>query len=94
MIPFGAAVAACNVIRKRNEKEDKKSAKLRKKTSQIELNIDDDNVRLNFNVVQDFDWARAAWAIINVCKEKGQIENLKQIITDNSLDVNDDFYKK
>ena len=32
------------------------------------------------SVVSEFDWARAAWAMIKACEEKGQGDNLRKIL--------------
>ena len=74
--PLGILASACNIIKCSKEGKNKKGTPI----TTIELQIDDESIKVDFSVVSDFDWARAAWTLINVCKERGQIENLKKIV--------------
>lgn len=87
MVPFGAIIAACSTIRKNSESYNEKRPFTRKPKSSISLVIDDKTVEMNFKVSNDFDWARAAWALIKACEKKGQGENLKKILSDCDYEV-------
>ena len=80
MFPFGAVVSACSMMRRNNEENKKKDKTPTPPTSTIKLSIDKDNIAMNFSIENEDDWARAAWVLINVCKEKGQMENLNYML--------------
>lgn len=94
MFPFGAVVSACSMMRRNNEESKKKDDTQKLPTSIIELSINKDDIKMNFSIENEDDWARAAWVLINICKEKGQMENLNYMldtcdanIKDGSLDM-------
>lgn len=78
VFPFGAAAAASLMIRRRNEEEEKKKVEVPK--SRFIITVDDEKIIVSPNVVNEFDWARAAWAMIKACEEKGQGDNLRKIL--------------
>lgn len=81
VFPFGAAAAASLMIRRRNEEEEKKKKKKNEvPKSRFVITVDDDKIVVSPNVVNEFDWARAAWAMIKACEEKGQGDNLRKIL--------------
>ena len=82
-IVLPSVVSSCKVIRDRDAEIRKTLKKSKIPTSSIHLTINDEDIRLNHDVVNDFDWARAAWSLIKVCEEKGQIENLNAILKSN-----------
>lgn len=86
MFPFGAVVSACSMMRRNNEDNKKKDNISMIPTSTIKLSIDKNDIRMNFSIENEDDWARAAWVLINVCKEKGQMENLNHML--NTCDAN------
>lgn len=86
MFPFGVVIAA-NTIRKRNDEQEKQKEKAQNPASHIELDIDEENIQIQFSVKRDFDWARAAWALTKACEANGQLENLHKILAEEKLDV-------
>lgn len=81
VFPFGGIAAASLMIRRRNEEEEKKKKKKNEvPKSRFVITVDDDKIVVSPNVVNEFDWARAAWAMIKACEEKGQGDNLRKIL--------------
>ena len=79
IFPFGAAVAASSMLRKNNETEPSQN-KNEPPQSKFVIMVNDETTRIHHDVANEFDWARAAWAMIKACKQKGQAENLKKIL--------------
>lgn len=77
VFPFGAATAASLMIRRRNEEEEKKK---KVPTSRFVIKVDDENTVISPDVVNEFDWVRAAWALIRACEEKGLGSVLQKVI--------------
>ena len=75
IIPFGATTAASSIIRRRNEEKEKKVP-----TSRFVIKVDDKNTVISPDVVNEFDWVRAAWALIRACEEKGLGSALQKVI--------------
>lgn len=80
VFPYGA-IASANVIIKRNEKEEKKRRERERNTSHLSITIDDENIKIEPNIKREFDWVRAAWALTQVCKQKGQMETLQNLLS-------------
>lgn len=70
VFPFGAAATASLMIRRRNEEEEKKKAEVPK--SRFIITVDDEKIIVSPNVVNEFDWARAAWAMIKHARKKAR----------------------
>ena len=49
--------------------------------SEIRLNMTTDSLEINYNITDDYDWVRAAWALINICEQKGQITQLQELMS-------------
>lgn len=81
VFPFGAVTAASNMIRK-NSKQPKAE---KKPASRITITIDDENVQTSFEVINDFDWARAAWALTRICEQRGQAESLARLLKEEHI---------
>ena len=98
VFPFGAVVAACSMMRRNNEKNEKEryekerseKEKIVTSPSVIKLTIDDKQTHIDYKIMDDFDWAMAAWTLINICKKNGQIENLAHILEKNEMIVKDE----
>lgn len=73
---LGAVINAAGMVKRREEEE--KAPK--KPTSEIHITIDDEEIHIEHQIANEFDWARAAWGLINTCKKQGQYENLKAIV--------------
>lgn len=81
VFPFGAVVAAVNRIR--NDQEESKPKKRNPKpTSRIYISINDFDIKMNFKMANDFDWARAAWALTKLCEKNGQKDNLLKLLAE------------
>lgn len=89
MIPFcaGGIIAACGRIKRNNEEAEKRNLDEEPPKSTIKLNIKDKSIDISFSIQDDFDWARAAWALINACKENGQYDNLQQLLQNQKMQV-------
>lgn len=83
MLPFntGGILAAAASIRKRDKPEKEKQDQT-DQTSTINIQLDQTDIKLNFEVQNDIDWSRAAWALIRLCDSNGQIKNLIQLLKD------------
>lgn len=85
IFPHGAIIAACSAI-KNNEKKSSTPKEKTKITSEFTISVNDDNTaNISFNVINDSDWAMAAWALINACKENGQEENLSKMLKNKEI---------
>ena len=58
----------------------KKRKRQKYQKSRFIITVDDEKIIVSPNVVNEFDWARAAWAMIKACEEKGQGDNLRKIL--------------
>ncbi len=79
MFPFAATTAASNIIRKRGEEE---KGKKKKSVSRLTISMDNDKIEIDFDGVKGFDFARAAWAMIKLCENKGQKDALDRILNE------------
>ena len=88
--PHAAIITACNTMRRNNEEAAKRRKQnidksiLTKKImpqSEIILKINDESTAIEYNVVNDYDWVRAAWTLINICEQKGQMEQLQKLMS-------------
>lgn len=77
VFPFGAAVAAASMMRRNQEEVKKKPSK---PTSEIWISVNDEQTTVDYTVQDDFDFARAAWALFKMCVNKGQEENLLRLL--------------
>lgn len=87
VFPYGAVIAACSSMRRNNEKKPNIPKEKTKPTSKFNISVNADTTNISFDVKNDFDWARAAWALINACKENGQEENLLKILKDEEMEI-------
>ena len=46
-----------------------------------------ENTKINFDVKSDFDWVRAAWALINVCEQKGKLDTLFRTLENEGMKI-------
>ena len=80
MFPFGAVIAAASIAKRQREEEERKKKEKKLPTSEITVFCNDEEINVNYFLENDFDLARAAWALFKVCEEKGQKENLMRIL--------------
>lgn len=86
VFPYGAVIAAMNISRN-NQKEQGKKKENSKPTSRISISVNDDDIEMNFNMANDFDWARAAWALFRACDKKGQKDNLLRLLAEEEAET-------
>lgn len=65
VFPYGAVIRSS--MRRHNEKKSNVPKEDLQPTSKLVLSINYDTTSISFNIANDFDWARAAWALIDAC---------------------------
>lgn len=94
MMGGGAIIAATNMMRKRREEEQRTLRaghttiyKEKETKSDITISIGEEDIEMSFNVNKDFDWVRAAWALVKVCEQKGQLDVLLRTLEQENINI-------
>ena len=92
MMNAAGIIAASNMMRKQNDKYRESKVHLsplvsRNETSEITLSINQETTKISFDVKTEFDWVRAAWALIQICEQKGKLDSLFRTLENEGMKI-------